>query len=63
MANLTAALEKERKRICKIAEDAGLDFFETIFELINYEQMNQVAAYGDSPCVTRIGGLVWNTNN
>lgn len=49
MANLTAALEKERKRICKIAEDAGLDFFETIFELINYEQMNQVAAYGGFP--------------
>lgn len=49
MANLTAELERERLRICKIAKDAGLDFFETIFELISYDQMSQFAAYGGFP--------------
>lgn len=49
MANLTPELEAERKRICQIAKDAGLDFFETIFELITYDQINQFAAYGGFP--------------
>ena len=49
MANLTSSLEAERKKICKIAEDAGLDFFQTIFELITYDQINQFAAYGGFP--------------
>lgn len=49
MANLTPELERERVRICKIAKDAGLDFFETIFELITYDQMSQFAAYGGFP--------------
>ncbi len=49
MANLTPELEAERKKICKIAKDAGLDCFETIFELITYDQINQFAAYGGFP--------------
>ncbi len=49
MANLTPDLEAERKRICAIAKNAGLDFFETIFELITYDQINQFAAYGGFP--------------
>lgn len=49
MANLTPELETERKRICQIAKDAGLDCFETIFELITYDQINQFAAYGGFP--------------
>jgi stage V sporulation protein R len=49
MANLTPELEAERKRICQIAKDAGLDFFETIFELITYDQISQFAAYGGFP--------------
>lgn len=49
MANLTPELEAERKRICKIAKDAGLDCFETVFELITYDQINQFAAYGGFP--------------
>jgi stage V sporulation protein R len=49
MANLTPELESERVRICKIAKDAGLDCFETIFELITYDQMSQFAAYGGFP--------------
>lgn len=49
MANLTPELESERKRICKIAKDCGLDFFETIFELITYDQISQIASYGGFP--------------
>jgi stage V sporulation protein R len=49
MANLTPELESERKRILKIAQDYGLDCFETIFELITYDQINQFAAYGGFP--------------
>jgi stage V sporulation protein R len=49
MANLTPELEAERKRICQFAKDAGLDCFETIFELITYDQINQFAAYGGFP--------------
>lgn len=49
MANLTPELEAERKKICKIAKDAGLDFFETIFELVTYDQISQFAAYGGFP--------------
>jgi stage V sporulation protein R len=49
MGNLTPELEAERKKILKVAENAGLDCFETIFELITYDQMNQFAAYGGFP--------------
>lgn len=49
MANLTPELERERQKICKIAADVGLDFFETIFEIVTYEQMNQIASYGGFP--------------
>jgi stage V sporulation protein R len=49
MANLTPELERERIRIEKIAREVGLDFFETIFELVTYEQLNQIAAYGGFP--------------
>ncbi len=49
MANLTPDLEAERKKICKFAAEAGLDFFETIFELITYDQISQFAAYGGFP--------------
>lgn len=49
MANLTLELEAERKRICQIAKNCGLDFFETIFELITYDQISQIASYGGFP--------------
>jgi stage V sporulation protein R len=49
MANLTLELEAERKKICKIAKDAGLDCFETVFELVTYDQISQFAAYGGFP--------------
>src|SRR6185312_16119653 len=49
MANLTADLERERVRIEKAARAVGLDFFETIFELVTYDQLNQIASYGGFP--------------
>ena len=49
MANLTLDLEKERIKIEKIAHQVGLDFYETIFELVTYDQLNQIAAYGGFP--------------
>ena len=49
MANLTLELEAERKKIRQIAKDCGLDFFETVFELINYDQISQIASYGGFP--------------
>lgn len=49
MANLTLELETERKKICKIAKDCGLDFFETVFELVTYDQISQFASYGGFP--------------
>lgn len=49
MANLTPELERERVRIEKAASGVGLDYFETIFELVTYDQLNQIAAYGGFP--------------
>ncbi len=49
MANLTPELERARVKILKIAEGYGLNLFETIFELITYDQINQFAAYGGFP--------------
>ena len=49
MANLTADLERERVRIEKAARGVGLDFFDTIFELVTYDQLHQIAAYGGFP--------------
>ncbi|MCB0419562.1 MAG: SpoVR family protein [Bdellovibrionales bacterium] len=44
MGKLTPELEKHRLQIKKIAEDSGLDFFETIFELVSYKELNKIAA-------------------
>ena len=49
MANLTPELENERKKILQIAKNCGLDCFETVFELINYDQISQIASYGGFP--------------
>jgi stage V sporulation protein R len=47
--NLTAALRAARDTIRGTARDAGLDFFEVIFELVTWEEMNEVASYGGFP--------------
>ena len=46
---LPTYLVQERERIEKIARDYGLDPFDTIFEILAYDQMNEIAAYGGFP--------------
>lgn len=44
-----AELDKQRRVIEDVARREGLDFFDTIFEVLDFDQMNQVAAYGGFP--------------
>src|SRR5205085_5082167 len=39
----------EQEKIEKIAAEEGLDFFPIIFEILTYDQMNEIAAYGGFP--------------
>lgn len=47
--SLTKELALLRDEIQKHALDFGLDFFETIFELLDYDQINTVASLGGFP--------------
>src|SRR5262249_47882961 len=47
--NLSPEIEKVRDEIKGYAVDYGLDPFETIFEILDYDQMNEVASYGGFP--------------
>jgi len=38
-----------KKQIREMARSYGLDFFPVVFEMCDYEQMNQIAAYGGFP--------------
>lgn len=49
MANLPLELSKIKEEIEGYARGYGLDFFETIYEVLEFEQLNQVAAYGGFP--------------
>ncbi|MEZ4705286.1 MAG: SpoVR family protein [Bdellovibrionota bacterium] len=49
MANLPIELAKAKETIEKIARGYGLDFFETIFEILEFDELNQVAAFGGFP--------------
>ncbi|MCA9244628.1 MAG: SpoVR family protein, partial [Phycisphaerales bacterium] len=42
-------LEKYRAEIEDRARAEGLDFYETIFEMVDFDQINQIAAYGGFP--------------
>jgi stage V sporulation protein R len=42
-------LRVEQDKIETIAQDAGLDFFPVVFEMLAYDQMNEIAAYGGFP--------------
>jgi len=46
---LPAYIENAKKEIQKIARDYGLDFFDTIFEMVDFDQMNEIASYGGFP--------------
>src|SRR5689334_12944237 len=47
--SLPRYLRVEQERIEKIARGLGLDFFPVVFEMLSYDQMNEVAAYGGFP--------------
>ena len=40
---LPAYLREEQRRIERLAAGAGLDFFPTVFEILTYDQMNEIA--------------------
>ncbi|HEY8946445.1 MAG TPA: SpoVR family protein, partial [Polyangiaceae bacterium] len=42
-------LHVEQEKIEKIARRHGLDFFPVVFEMLSYDQMNEIAAYGGFP--------------
>lgn len=46
---LPAELEEARVGIKALCESYGLDFFDTIFEMCTYEEINMIAAYGGFP--------------
>jgi stage V sporulation protein R len=48
-SNLPLELAKVRDEIRGYAEGFGLDFFETIFEMVDHEQINSLAALGGFP--------------
>lgn len=47
--NLPYELERARIEIEQYARKVGLDFYHTIFELIDCDQMNEIASYGGFP--------------
>jgi stage V sporulation protein R len=49
MAQLPPYLWEIKDQIERYAHDFGLDFFETIFEILSYDEMNMVAARGGFP--------------
>lgn len=46
---LPPELEQARVEIKALCESYGLDFFDTIFEMCTYEEINMIAAYGGFP--------------
>jgi stage V sporulation protein R len=47
--SLPRYLANEAERIAGIARVYGLDFFPVVFEILKYDQMNEIAAYGGFP--------------
>ncbi|MDX2051451.1 MAG: SpoVR family protein [Polyangiaceae bacterium] len=47
--SLPKYLRVEQEKIAAIARDYGLDFFPVILEMLSYDQMNEIAAYGGFP--------------
>ncbi|MCK6455652.1 MAG: SpoVR family protein [Phycisphaerae bacterium] len=48
-SSVQSELSEYARRIAEIARNAGLDFFETRFEVVDYDTMSQIAAYGGFP--------------
>src|SRR5215510_11627549 len=49
MADLPPDLDRWRREIEGYAREYGLDFYDVVFELLDYDQLNEVAAYGGFP--------------
>ena len=49
MADLPAELRAFQEEIERYAIEYGLDFYTTVFEVVDFEQMNQLASYGGFP--------------
>ena len=47
--NLPPEIEKARRQIEAHAREYGLDFYDVVFEVLDYDQLNEVAAYGGFP--------------
>jgi stage V sporulation protein R len=47
--NLPAELQQVQRRIRDVARRHGLDFFETVFEMVDADGINALAAYGGFP--------------
>ena len=47
--NLPPDLEKIRHSVWEDARNYGLDFYDTIFELLDYDQLNEIASYQGFP--------------
>ena len=47
--HLPAHLHDLRKKIEAYARGYGLDFFDTVFEVLSFDEINMVAAYGGFP--------------
>src|SRR5689334_12078819 len=48
-SNLTPELIQVRDEVRRFAEGYGLDFFEVVFEMVDSEQINSLAAFGGFP--------------
>jgi stage V sporulation protein R len=49
MADLPPDLDRWRREIEGYAREYGLDFYDVAFELLDYDQLNEVAAFGGFP--------------
>ncbi|MEM7205580.1 MAG: SpoVR family protein [Planctomycetota bacterium] len=49
MGNLTPELAKIKEEACELATHYGLDCYEVIFELVDADELNMIAAYGGFP--------------
>src|SRR5262247_684185 len=49
MADLPPDLDRWRREIEGFAREFGLDFYDVVFEVLDYDQLNEVAAYGGFP--------------
>lgn len=46
---LTSDLREIASELAEVARKAGLDCFSTLFEVVDYQQLNEIAAYGGFP--------------